>query len=73
MCAPSQRGNMSQEIVGNGRSLRTQPLDDTVEIDRVPMDDGSRDEAPARRAEALVFKGSVSDFTLAMEEYSATQ
>lgn len=37
------------------------------------MDDGSRDEAQARRAEALVLEGSVSDFALAMEEHCPSE
>jgi hypothetical protein len=60
---------MSQKIVGDRRSLGAQPLDDPVEIDCVPVNNSSRDEAQARRSEALVLEGSVSDFTLAMEEH----
>ena len=56
---PSQWGDVTQEIVGNGRSLSAQPLDDPVKIDGVPMHDGSRDEAQARRPEALVLEGPV--------------
>ena len=54
-------------------ALRAQLLDGTVEIDRVPMDDGGGDEAQARRAEALVFEGAVSNFTLAMKEHRTPQ
>ena len=44
------------------------PLGCKVMVDAA-MNDGGRDEAQARRPEALVLKGSVSDFTLAMEEH----
>jgi hypothetical protein len=70
---PSKRSDVGQQIVGNHRSLRTQLPNGTVEIDRVPMDNGGGDEAQARRAEALVFEGTVSNFPLAMEEYRAPQ
>ena len=56
---------MGQQIIGNRRSLRAQLPDGTVEIDRVPMNNGGGDEAQARRAEALVFEGAVSNFPLA--------
>ena len=64
---------MGQQIVGNRRSLRAQLPDGTVEIDRVPVDNGGGDEAQARRAEALVFEGAVSNFPLTMEEHRAPQ
>jgi hypothetical protein len=66
---PSQRGDMNQEIFGNRRSLSPQPLDDSVEIDRVPMNDGGHDEAQPRRVEALILEGSIPDFSLALEEH----
>jgi hypothetical protein len=46
---------MGQQIVGNRRSLHAQLPDGTVEVDRVPVNDGGGDEAQARRAETLVF------------------
>ena len=64
---------MGQQIVGNRRSLRAQLPDGTVEIDRVPVNDGSGDEAQARCAEALVLEGAVSNFSLTVEEHRATQ
>ena len=60
---PSERGNVGQQIVRNHRSLRAQLPNGTVEIDRVPVDNGGGDEAQARRAEALVFEGAVSNFS----------
>ena len=54
---------MGQQIIGNRRSLRAQLPDGTVEIDRVPMNNGGRDEAQARRPEALVFESAVSNFS----------
>ena len=59
---PSKRGDVGEEIVGDIGSLRAQLPDGAVEIDRVPVNDGSGNEAQARRAEALVFEGSVSNF-----------
>ena len=38
---------MGEEITGNGDVLSTQVLDDTVEIDGVPVDDCGGDEAQA--------------------------
>ena len=64
---------MGQQIVGNRRSLRAQLADCAVEIGRVPVNDGSGDEAQARRTEALVFEGAVSNFPLAMKEHRAAQ
>ena len=48
---------MSQKVIGDRSSLGAQPLDDLVKIDRVPMHDGSRNEAQARRPEALILEG----------------
>src|ERR1700733_10254090 len=70
---PSERGDMGQQIVGHRRALRAQLPDGTVEIDRVPVNDGGGDEAQARRAETLVFEGAVSNFSLSMEEYRTAQ
>jgi hypothetical protein len=64
---------MGQQIVGNRRSLRAQLPDGTVEIDRVPINDGGGDEAQTRRAEALVFESAVSNFSLTMKEHCAPQ
>src|SRR5450631_1191127 len=64
---------MGQQIVGNRRSLRTQLPDGTVEIDRVPVNNGGGDEAQARCAEALVFESAVANFPLSMEEHSTAQ
>lgn len=64
---------MGQQIVGNRRSLRAQLPDRTVEIDRVPMNYGGGDEAQTRCAEALVFEGAVSNFSLAVEEHRTAQ
>src|SRR5712692_2123354 len=46
---PTERVDVSQEIVGNRRALSAQLPDGPVEIDRVPVDDGGGDEAQARR------------------------
>ena len=70
---PSEWCDMGQQIVGNRRSLRAQLPDGTVEIDRVPMNNGGGDEAQARRAEALVFESAVSNFSLTMKEHCAPQ
>ena len=70
---PSKRGDVGEEIVGDICSLRAQLPDGTVEIDRVPVNDGGGDEAEARRAEALVLEGAISNFSLAVEEHRAPQ
>ena len=62
---------MRQQVVGNRRSLRPQLPDGSVEIDRVPMDNGGGDEAQARRAETLVLESAVSNFPLTVKEYRA--
>jgi hypothetical protein len=41
----------------------------SVEVDRVPVDDGGRDEAEARCTEALVLESAIPNFALAMEEH----
>ena len=64
---------MRQQIVGNRRSLRAQLPDGAVEIDRVPVNDSGGDEAQARRAKALVFEGTVSNFSLTVKEHRAPQ
>jgi hypothetical protein len=64
---------MGQQIVGNHCSLRAQLPNGTVEIDCVPVDNGGGDEAQARCAEALTFKGAVSNFPLSMEDHRASQ
>ena len=61
------------EVVGDIRSLSAQMPDGTVEIDRVPVNNGGGDEAQARCAEALVFEGAVSNFPLTVKEYRAAQ
>ena len=52
----TERGDVSQEIVGNRRPLSAQLPDGPVEIDRVPMDYSGGDEAQTRCAEALVLE-----------------
>jgi hypothetical protein len=64
---------VGQQVVGNRRCLRAQLPDGTVEIDRVPMSNGGGDEAQARRPEALVFEGAVSNFPLAVEKDRTAQ
>jgi hypothetical protein len=59
---PSERGDVSQKIVGDYPTLSTQLPDGLVEIDHVPVHNGGRDEAQARRTEALIFEGAISDF-----------
>ena len=64
---------MRQQVIGNRDALRSQLVDGSGEIDRVPMDDRRRDQAQARGAEALVFECAVADFALAMEEDGTAQ
>ena len=55
---PSERGDVSQEIVGQYPTLGTQLPDGPVEIYHVPVQSGGRDEAQARRRETLIFQGA---------------
>ncbi len=64
---------MGQKVVGDICSLRAQLPDGPVEIDRVPVNNGCRDEAQARRTETLVLECAVADFPLAMKEHRAAQ
>ncbi len=59
---PTERGDVSQEIVGNRRALSAQLPDGPVEIDRVPVDDGGGDELrPATMwVAALIFALALS-------------
>ena len=54
---PTERGDVSQKIVGDYPTLGPQLPDGPVEIDHVPVHNGGRDEAQALRAEALIFEG----------------
>ena len=53
---------MRQQVIGNRDALRSQLVDGSGEIDRVPMDNRRRDQAQPRGAEALVFECAVADF-----------
>ena len=64
---------MGKEVIGDCRAKSTRVLDGTVQVDRVPMDDRGCDEAEARRSKALVFKGPIADFALAVEEHRAPE
>ena len=44
---PSERCDVGKEVIGNGDVLSTEVLDDTVEVDGVPVDDRGGDEAQA--------------------------
>ena len=48
---PSERGDVGEKIIGNGAALSPQMLDDTVEVDGVPVDDrgGKRLRPEARK------------------------
>jgi hypothetical protein len=48
-------------------------LHGTVEIDRVPGDDGRGDQAQAGCSEALVLEGAVADLALTIEEDRTAQ
>jgi hypothetical protein len=59
---------VGQETIRNNDPLRTEMLDSTVEVDRIPMHDRGGDEAQTGRSEALVFESAVADFALTVEE-----
>src|ERR1700735_2484259 len=42
---PSERGDVGEKIIGNDAALSTQMLDDTLEVDGVPVDDRRSNEA----------------------------
>jgi hypothetical protein len=48
-------------------------LDGTVEVDGIPVDDCSGDEAQAGCPEALVLEGTIADFALTEEEDRSAQ
>ena len=64
---------MGEEIIRDGRPESARVLDGTVQVDRVPMDDRSGDEAEAGRTKALVLKGAVTNFASPMEEHRAPE
>ena len=70
---PAEGCDVDQEIIGNGRTESARVLNGTMQVDRVPMDDRGGDEAQAGRTKALVFKGAVANFALAMEEHRASE
>ena len=62
----------TSNILHGGRCCIIPQLPDgAVEIDRVPVNDGGGDEAPAGRAEALILKGAVANFSLSVKEHRA--
>jgi hypothetical protein len=65
---PPKRCDVSEETIPNNDPLRTEMLDSTVEIDRVPMHDCGGDEAQTGRSEALVLESAVADFALTVKE-----
>ena len=70
---PAEGRDVGKEIIGDGRAESARVLDGTVQVDRVPMDDRGGDEAQAGRTKALVLKGAIANFALAMEEHRAPE
>ena len=70
---PSERCDVHEEVVGNSDAPGTQVLDGTVEVDGIPVDDCSGDEAQAGCPETLVLEGPIADFALTVEEDRSAQ
>ena len=70
---PSEGCDVHEEVVGNNDASGTQVLDGTVEVDGIPVDDCSGDEAQAGCTEALVLEGPIADFALTVEEDRSAQ
>jgi hypothetical protein len=70
---PAQWCDMGKEIIGDVRTESARLLNGSVQVNRVPMDDRRGDEAQARGTKALVLEGAVTNFSLAMEKYRASE
>src|SRR4051812_40138911 len=66
---PAERRDVGEQFVGDNDALGAEVLDGTVEIDRVPVDDGCRQQAQPRSPEALVLERAVAELALAVEEH----
>ena len=66
---PTERRDMSEQIVTDQFSIGPQFGNGVAEIDRIPEDDGGDDEIEARSPVELIFEGAVADFAKAMKEY----
>src|SRR3954451_23324540 len=70
---PAERRNMGEQFVGDTDALGAEVLDGTVEIGRVPVDDGGRQQAQPRSPEALVLERAVAELALAVEEHGPAE
>src|SRR3954447_11969019 len=68
---PAERRNMGEQFVGDTDALGAEVLDGTVEIGRVPVDDGCRQQAQPRSPEALVLECAVAELALTVEEHGS--
>ncbi len=64
---------MGQEIIRQVRATGAELFNGSAEINRVPEDDGGDRQVEPRGAVALILKGSVPEFAMAMEEQSSSQ
>ncbi len=65
---PSERGDVGDELVGDGFAAGTQLVDGASQIHGVPENDGGDREIEAGGAVALVLERAFADFAEPMEE-----
>src|SRR3954451_9727441 len=70
---PAERRDVGEQFVGDDDALGADVLDGTVEIGRVPVDDGGRQQAQPRSPEALVLERAVAELALAVEEHGPAE
>ena len=68
---PAEGRDMSEKLVWDDFSARTQLIDGATEIDGIPEDDGGDREVETGGAVALVFEGVVADLAVPMEKQGA--
>jgi hypothetical protein len=66
---PAERGNVGEQLVGQGFGLGTKLGNGVAEVDGVPEDDGGDREVEAGGTVALVFEGAVPDLAVTMEMF----
>jgi hypothetical protein len=70
---PTERRDVGDKLAGNYFSTRAQFIEGAPEINGILEDDGGDGEVEARGPVALVFEGTVADFTEAMKEHGARE
>ena len=68
---PSERGEVTSQLLWYALTFSTQRVEGVLEILRVPQDDCRDQEVQPRCAIGLAFEGAVAQFAETMEEYGA--